>query len=212
MTLIDNPNQQSLFTLAPAPAPPKPERKRWRPWHYVVVILGAPVLLWLLGLGAYTQAQWLKGSTVAQASTTASHEASHSPTPHASQPAPPRYNLPGYQSAVSGPVERAFAGALWAVRADIRKPDYQAAVTDAPRLMAAASSWLSLLRQTNPPPSWGPQKLTYEQAATLARKAGQTTQQALSSGDLAGLQRGADQAKRAQWLLSHATAQGPHGS
>jgi hypothetical protein len=192
--------------------PPAPQRKRWRLWHYVAVIIAAPVLLWLFGLGAYTQAQWLKGSHVAQASTTASPTASHSPTPHATSPAPPRYNLAGYQSAASGPVERAFASALWAVRSDIRKPDYKVAVTDAPRLMAAASSWLSLLRQTNPPPSYGPQKLTYLQAAAMARRAGGTIQQALNTGNLQLLQRGADQAARARWLLTHATAQGPRGS
>jgi hypothetical protein len=40
--------QDPLF-LAPPP-PPKPERKRWRPWHYAVIAIAAPVLLWLFGL------------------------------------------------------------------------------------------------------------------------------------------------------------------
>jgi hypothetical protein len=209
MTLIqDNPQQEPLFTLAPPPASPKPERNKLRPWHIAVLIVGIPIIAFLSCVGANAVAHWFIGDTpAAHAETTATHK----PKPHNSNPAAPRYNLPGYRSAISGPVEKAFASALWAVRSDIKRPDYSAASTDAPRLIAAANSWLSLLKPANPPPTYGPQKLTYIQAATLAGKAGETTQQALNAGDLTQLQRGADQAKRAQWLLSHATAQGPHG-
>jgi hypothetical protein len=201
------PAQEPLF-LIPPPAP-KPERNRFKPWHWAVLIVGVPVITFLTCVGANTVTHWWIGDTPsAHASTVASHK----PKPLKSKPAAPRYNLPGYQSAVSGPVEKAFASALWALRADIRAPNYSAASTDAPRLVAAANSWLSLLRPTNPPPSYGPAKLAYVQGATIARKAGQTTLQALQTGDLTLLQRGADQAARARWLLTHASAQGPQGS
>jgi hypothetical protein len=210
MTLIqDNPQQEPLFTLPPPPPAPKPERNKLKPWHWVALIIGVPIVAALTCIGANTVAHWWIGNTPTAAASTA---ATHEPTPHKSTPAAPRYNLPGYQSAIDGPVEKAFASALWAVRQDIHKPDYVAASTDAPRLVAAANSWLSLLRQTNPPPSYGPQKLSYEQAAIEARQAGEAIQQALAAGDLTGLQRGADQAARARWLLSHATAQAPRGS
>lgn len=174
-----------------------------------MLAIGVPILAFLSCVGANTVAHWyIDAQPTAQASTTATHK----PKPHKTTPAAPKYNLPGYQSAISGPVEKAFASALWAVRADIKRPDYTAAATDAPRLIASANSWLSLLRPANPPPTYGPQKLTYMQAATMARKAGGTVQQALDTGNLTLLQTGADKAKRAQWLLSHAAAQGPRGS
>lgn len=210
MTLTqNNPQQEPPFTLAPAPAPPKPERKKLTGWHIAVLAVGTPVIAFLSCVGANTVAHWfIHDAPAAHAETTATHK----PKPHKSKPAAPRYNLPGYRSAISGPVEKAFASALWAVRADIKRPDYSAASTDAPRLIAAANSWLSLLRPTNPPPSYGPTKLTYMRSAILARKAGQTTQQALNAGNLTLLQKGADQAARAQWLLSHAAGQGARGS
>jgi hypothetical protein len=144
-----------------------------------VLVIGIPAIGFFTAVGADTFAHhFIDATPAAHASTTAS-PGGHKTKPHKTAPAAPRYNLPGYQSAISGPVEHAFASALWAVRADIKRPDYTAASTDAPRLIAAANSWLSLLRPTNPPPSYGPQKLTYIQAATMARKAGQTTRQAL---------------------------------
>jgi hypothetical protein len=196
----------SLFRPQVSPMPPKRKLARW---HLATLIVGVPLLAFLSCVGANTVVNWwLVDAPTVHASATATHKAKA----HKTAPAAPAYDLPGYRSAISGQVEKAFASALWAVRADIKRPDYSAASTDAPRLVAAANSWLSLLRPTNPPPSVGPQKLTYMQAATLARKAGETTQRALNGGDLALLQRGADQAKRAQWLLSHASASGPHGS
>jgi len=101
-------------------------------------------------------------------------------------------NVPA--GASSGDHTQAFVSALWKLREDIKRPDYTAAVSDAPRLVAAANSWLSLLRQTNPPPSYGPAKLAYVQGAMVARKAARTTMQALQAGDFTLLQRGADQA------------------
>ena len=203
------PQEEPLFLIGPPPASPKPKQKKLAAWHWAVLIIGVPIIAFLSCVGANTVAHWWIGNPPA---VRASATADHKPKPPKSNPVPPRYNLPGYQSAVSGPVEKAFTSALRALRADIKAPDYSAASTDAPRLVAAANSWLSLLRPTNPPPSYGPTKLTYMQAATMARKAGQTIQQALNAGNLSELQRGADQAARARWLLSHAAKQGPRGS
>jgi hypothetical protein len=194
----------SLFRPAKQ-EPPKPAKRKLVWWHVAIYVVGVPILAFLSCVGANTVVHWwIKDRPAAQTAATGK------PTPH--KPAGPRYNLAGYHSAITGPEEQAFASALWKLRADIRRPDYTAAATDAPRLMAAAGSWLSLLRPTNPPPSYGPQKLTYLQAAAMARRAGGTIQQALNTENLQLLQRGADQAARARFLLSHAAAQAPHGS
>jgi hypothetical protein len=173
-------------------------------------MLGAgPFVILFVMVGAYTCTKWLLGDPLAPfASVAATHKPEAHKT-HTPKPQPPAYNLAGYRSAITGPEEKAFAASLWKLRADIKRPDYTAAVNDAPRLMATANAWLSLLRQTNPPPSYGPAKLAYMQAAIVARRAGQATRQALQTADLAGLQRGADQAARARYLLTHAPSSMP---
>jgi hypothetical protein len=204
------PQQEPLFLIPPPPTPTGPQKKKkFAPWHWLVLIGLGLAVAFLVAVGAYTVTTHVfKDAPSAQAQTAATSK----PKPHKSKPAGPRYNLAGYRSAITGPEEQAFASALWKLRADIHRPDYAEAASDAPRLIAAANSWLSLLRQTNPPPTYGPAKLAYVQGAMVARKAAQTTVQALQAGDFTLLQRGADQAARARWLHSHASAGGPQGS
>ena len=195
MTLIqDNPQQEPLFTLAPPPLAPKPGRKKYAPWHWAVMIAGVPLLAFLSCVGANTVVNWwLVDAPPAHASAVASHK----PKDHKSKPPGPRYDLAGFRSAVTGPEEHAFASALYALRADIKGPDYPAGLNDAPRLAQAASSFLTLLRTTKPPPSSGPEKLAYVQAALGARKAGREALEALQTANLGLLQDAAGEAARA---------------
>jgi hypothetical protein len=203
-TAKDIPVQDSLFLLPP-PAP-KPERRHWRPWHWAVMIVGVPVIAFLSCLGANDVAHWAIDAPAAHASTTAIHK----PKPH--KPKPPAYDLAGYQSAVDGSQAQAFKSALGKLRADIAHADYASAVTDAPNLVNASDAWLALLAKTNPPPSYRPAKLAYVLAATVGRRAGNTTLQGVQTVNLALLQRGAVIAAHARYLLTHATGQGPRGS
>jgi hypothetical protein len=194
----------SLFRPRSTPAPP---RKKYSRWHVATLIIGVPVIAFLSCVGANTVVNWwLVDAPAAQASATATQKAK------ADKPKAPAYNLPGFRSAITGTEKQALASALWAVRSDIRRPDYPAALTDTPRLITAANEFLSLVRSTNPPPSYGPEKLGYIQAGLAARKAGTEALEALQTANLGLLQKAADEAARARWLLSHASASAPRGS
>jgi len=127
----------SLFRPTGQEPPKPPKRKTWKPWHIAVMAVGVPVVALLSSVGANTVAHWyINAAPSAQAQTAATGK----PKPHKTTPSAPRYNLAGYRSAITGPEEQAFASALWKLRADIRRPDYTSAATDAPRLIAAADS------------------------------------------------------------------------
>jgi hypothetical protein len=157
-------------------------------------------------LGAYTQAQWFKGSpSVAQASAVATHK----PTPHKSKPA---YDLAGYRSAITGPAMLAFASALSAMLNDLGHLDTSAAGVDAPRLVDAANTWLKALRATNPPPAYRKGKLANMRAATLGRRAAWAVHSGLTTSNVGLLQHGYDLANKASEALSQAPASEPQGS
>jgi hypothetical protein len=196
--------------LAPAFLPPpaeitsaarrSPPGKKLSPWQLAALIIGVPAIAFFTTVGAYASTTFVFRDPPAQPS------AAPSPTPHSAPPATPAYDLAGYRSAIGGSEEQAFASALSRLRYDLTHPDFMAAAGDAPRLIAAASAWLSLLDQTNPPPAYRPGKLAYMQAATVGLRAGQTTEQGLGSANLAQLQKGANQAARGKRLLSLALA------
>jgi hypothetical protein len=196
--------------LAPAFLPPPaeitpaarwpPKRNKLSPWHLAALIVGVPVIAFFAAIGAYTSTKFVFRDPPGQLPAAPSH------TPHSPRPSTPAYSLAGYRSAIGGPEEQAFASALSRLRYDLTHPDFIAAAGDAPRLIAAASAWLSLLGQTNPPPAYRPGKLAYMQAATVGLRAGETTEQGLRSANLAQLQKGANQAARGKRLLSLALA------
>ena len=195
--------------LAPASPPPAeitpaaprpPKRGKLSPWQLATLIAGVPVIAFFTAVGAYTSTTFVFRDPPAQGPAAPSHG------PHSPRPSTPAYNLGGYRSAAGGPEEQAFASALSRLRYDLTHPDFMAAAGDAPRLIAAASAWLSLLGQTNPPPAYRPGKLAYLQAATVGLRAGETTERGLRSANLAQLQQGANQAARGKRLLSLARA------
>jgi hypothetical protein len=196
--------------LAPAFLPPPaaitsaarwpPKRKKLSPWQLAALIIGVPVIAFFTAIGAYTSTKFVFHDPPARLPTAPSH------TPHSLRPSTPTYDLAGYRSAIGGPEEQAFASALSRLRYDLTHPDFMAAADDAPKLIAAANAWLSLLDQTNPPPAYHPGKLAYMQAATVGLRAGETTEQGLRSANLAQLQKGANQAARGKRLLSLALA------
>jgi hypothetical protein len=205
----DIPVQDALFLVSP-PTPKGPEHKRWQPWHIAVMTVGVPLVAFLSAVGANTVSHWwLVDALPAHTSATASASPNVKKT---KAPEPPRYDLAGFRSATTGPAERAFASALYALRADVKKPDYPAALTDSPRLTSAASEFLALVKAANPPPSYGPAKLGYIQAALAARKAGTEALEALQTANLGLLQKAAGDAARAQRLLIRAPSSEPHGS
>jgi hypothetical protein len=177
-----------------------PQRKKLSPWQLAVLIIGVPLIALLAAIGAYTSTKFVFRDPPARPSASPSH------TPSSPKPLTPTYDLAGYRSAIGGPEEQAFASALSRLRYDLTHPDFMAAAGDAPRLIAAANAWLSLLDQTNPPPAYRPGKLAYMQAATVGLRAGDTTEQGLRSANLAQLQKGANQAARGNRLLSLALA------
>jgi hypothetical protein len=196
--------------LAPAFLPPPaeitpaarmpPQRTKLSPWQLAALIIGVPVIAFCAAIGAYTSTTFVFRDPPARLPAAPSH------TPHSPTPSAPAYDLAGYRSAIGGPEEQAFASALSRLRYDLTHPDFMAAAGDAPRLIAAASAWLSLLDQTNPPPAYRPGKLAYMQTATVGLRAGETTEQGLRSANLAQLQKGANQAARGKRLLSLALA------
>lgn len=192
------------FLPPPAEIPPavprSPKREKLSPWQLAALIIGIPVIAFFAAIGAYTSTKFVFGDPPAQVPATPSHK------PHSPRPSAPTYDLAGYQAAIGGPAEQAFASALSLLRYDLTHPDFIAAAGDAPRLIAAANVWLSLLGQTNPPPAYRPGKLAYIQAATVGLRAGETTEQGLRSANLAQLQKGANQAARGKRLLSLALA------
>ena len=86
----------------------------------------------------------------AQAAATATHKPAKEP--RHTQPPRPAYNLAGYQAAISGPEEQAFVAALNQFRADAKHYKFQTLTTDSLSLSGAASTWLTVLKATNPPP------------------------------------------------------------
>src|SRR5262245_28623257 len=152
--------------LAPAFLPPPaeitsarwpPKRKKPSPWQLAVLIIGIPVIAFFAAIGAYTSTKFVFRDPPAQLSAAPPH------TQHSPRPSTPTYDLAGYRSAIGGPEEQAFASALSRLRYDLTHPDFMAATGDAPKLIAAANGWLSLLDQTNPPPAYRPGKLAYMQ-------------------------------------------------
>jgi hypothetical protein len=196
--------------LAPAFLPPPaeitsaarwpPKRKKLSPWQLAALITGVPVIAFFTAIGAYTSTKFVFRDPPPRLPAALSH------TPHSPRPSTPTYDLADYRSAIDGPEEQAFASALSRLRYDLTHPDFMAAAGDAPKLIAAANAWLSLLDQTNPPPAYHPGKLAYMQAATVGLRAGETTEQGLRSANLAQLQKGANQAARGKRLLSLALA------
>jgi hypothetical protein len=204
--LPPQPGRQEALFLAPpaAQAGPWPERRKLARWHIATLMIGGPIVAFFTAIGANTFAHhFIDGPPAAHVPAVADHK----PEAHKAKPA---YDLAGYRSAISGPERRAFTSALRKLRADITRPDYVAAGTDAGNLITAANIWLTQLRRTNPPPAYRPGKLSYETAALLGRRAGAATQNGLNAADLTLLQRGADLAARARWVLSRApgSAQG----
>lgn len=198
------PQPAPAFLPPPAeimPAVPwPPKREKLSPWQLAALVIGVPVIAFFAAVGAYTSTTFVFRDPPAQASAAPSRQ------PHSPRPPAPAYDLAGYESATGGPAEQAFAAALSRLRYDLTHPDFIAAAGDAPKLIAAANAWLSLLGQTNPPPAYRPGKLAYIQAATVGLRAGETTEQGLRSANLAGLQKGANQAARGKRLLSLALA------
>jgi hypothetical protein len=177
-----------------------PKRRKLGAWQLATLVIGVPVIAFFAAVGAYTSTKFVFRDPPAHM------QAAMSRTPHSLRPSAPAYDLAGYRSAVGGPEEQAFASAISRLRYDLTHPDFMAAAGDAPRLIAAASAWLSILDQTNPPPAYRPGKLAYMQAATVGLRAGETTEQGLRSANLAQLQKGANQAARGKRLLSLALA------
>jgi len=199
-----SPQLAPAFLPPPAEIPPAarmpPQRKKLSPWQLAALIIGVPVIAFCAAVGAYTSTTFVFRDPPARLPAAPSH------TPHSPTPSAPAYDLAGYRSAIGGPEAQAFASALSRLRYDLTHPDFMAAAGDAPRLIAAASAWLSLLDQTTPPPAYRPGKLAYMQAATVGLRAGETTEQGLRSANLAQLQKGANQAARGKRLLSLALA------
>jgi hypothetical protein len=178
--------------------PKKPQRKLTM-WQWAAIILLTPWLILFTAVGAYTCTKWAFRDPPAVVNL-----AGATPTPAHTQP--PQYDLPAYEAVIGGSAEKTYADALWGLRADIKGPDRAAARIDAPRLTNAASTLLALIQQTNPPPAYATEKAAYLRAVNLGLKAGETIQQALSTGSLTLWQRGANQATRARALLTKATA------
>ena len=107
----------------PADVPGKPSRTHfpWLWWHWAVVVVGGPLIAYLVAVGAWTNATWIQGGLSSHASPAPA--ASSLPTagpakPDAPKAAPaPTYDLAGYLTAIRGPEEHAFASALYAMRA-----------------------------------------------------------------------------------------------
>ena len=189
---------------------PLPERRRLAPWHIAALIAGVPLVLFLSGVGANAIADHFVSTSAATPAATVTH---HKARP-AAKPTPtaPQYNLAGYQAAISGTEEQALVTALNRFRSDIRQLQFQTVATDSLTLTGAANTWLATLRHTTPPPANQGQKLTYMMAAILARRAATTTQGAISSANLASLQRGLALANQARAALARAIASAPQAT
>jgi hypothetical protein len=213
------PGQETQPPFLPPPAelppvnlwqPKKPQHKLTA-WQWAAVIVCVPIVATFTAIGAFTSAKWAFGGSAIVTLATATPAHTHKPKPQ------PSYDLAGYEAAIRGPQQQAFASALTKLSVDIRQPDYPAAVNDAPALANAASSWLALLQQTNPPPAYAAAKLSYITAAITGRRAARTVQKGLTTGNVIVLQRGADQIARAIGLTFHTAtatpaAQQPTGS
>jgi hypothetical protein len=162
---------------------PKPKRPGWAWWHYLVMAVFGPMVLALVVIGADTAAHHFTGGAAAPAVT-----AMAKPTP---RPVAHRPRLTALGHDLAG---------------------YQAAVTDAPKLIVTASAWLAVLSHTSPPPAYRPAKLTYMSAATWARRAARTTLEALQTSNFALLTKGQQLAVKAARVLSRAPALAPRGS
>jgi hypothetical protein len=166
-------------------------------------------VVFLVAVGANTVAHhFIDGPRAVRASAVATGE----PKAHESNTPKPAYNLPGYRSAITGAESQAFVSALNKMRSDNRRYDFKAAVGDAPRLVAAASGWLSVLSRTDPPPAYRLNKLRYMSAATLGRRAGWAMSSGLQAADLGKIEYGARLTNRARWVLSQIPASAPQGS
>jgi len=193
----------------PADVPGKPSRTHfpWLWWHWAVVVVGGPLIAYLVAVGAWTNATWIQGGLSSHASPAPA--ASSLPTagpakPDAPKAAPaPTYDLAGYLAAIRGPEEHAFASALYAMRAAMGKQSFSRETADAPQLVAAATIWAGVLRNLNPPPSYQPALASYRLAATLGAQAGRVTLRGIGGQDLRKLARAAQLAARAQWALLH---------
>jgi len=190
-----------------APAP-KPERSypRCIPWLAIAL---TPVVAVCTAVGAYTIAHGVIRST---APCVAATEFAHKRVVHLKDSPSPRYNLAGYQTAISGSDEQAFIAALNKFRADAKRYKFQALSSDALTLTNASNSWLALLRKTTPPPGYQASKLDYIMAATLANRAATKTQGGIASADLNALAQGSALATQAKQALARAAESAPHGS
>jgi hypothetical protein len=190
---------------------PKPKRPGWAWWHYLVMAVFGPMVLALVVIGADTAAHHFTGGAAAPA-VTAMAKPTPRPVAHRPRPTALGHDLAGYQAAITGTQEQAFVSALGRLRADDNAYDFAAAVTDAPKLIVTASTWLAVLSHTSPPPAYRPAKLTYMSAATWARRAARTTLEALQTSNFALLTKGQQLAVKAARVLSRAPALAPRGS
>lgn len=203
------PVQDPLFLLPPPPGP-GPERKKLAQWHIAVLIVGVPILAFLSCVGANTVAHhFIDAPAVKASDTAATHKAKASPRPTATGP---HYDLAGYREVLNGTQAQAFIDALGKLRSDAVRSNFTSAVSDAPRLIQTADTWLAMLRKTNPPPSYGAGKVQYLTATIMARRAARTIQQGLQTVNLGLLQRGSQQIAKARWLLHRANAPQAQGS
>ena len=192
------------------PAAPHP-RHRYPPWLPWLAIDLAPVVAICTAVGAYTMAKAVVRSSAPRvvATNTAHTQAAK---PRHTDPPKPAYDLAGYQTAISGPQEQAFLAALNQFRADSKRYKFQSLTTDSLSLTTTATSWMSALRATTPPPSYQASKLNYMMAATLANRAATQTQSGIASSSLSALQKGAALATQAKQALSRAGQTAPQGS
>jgi hypothetical protein len=191
------------------PAAPHP-RRRYPPWLPWLAIALAPVVAICTAVGAYTMAKAVVRSYAPRVTAT---NTAHTQAAKVRQADPtPTYDLAGYQAAISGPQEQALLAALNQFRADSKRYKFQSLTTDSLSLTTAATSWLSALRHTSPPPGYQASKLNYILAATLANRAATQTQGGIASADLTALQKGAALATQARQALTRATQSAPHGS
>jgi len=192
------------------PAAPHPKR-RYPPWLPWLAIALAPVVAICTAVGAYTMAKAVVRSSAPRVVATNTAHTQAAKVRH-SDPPKPAYDLAGYQAAISGPQEQAFIAALNQFRADSKRYKFQSLTTDSLGLTTAATSWLSALRATSPPPGYQASKLNYVMAATLANRAATQTQGGIASSSLSALQKGAALATQAHQALARATQAASQGS
>lgn len=182
------------------------DRMQW--WGWLVAAPFMALVVVLVAIGGNTVTNHLFHID-AQAATIAPHRAAPRDPKPTAKPTPKQmvtYDLAGYQEAVGGPQEHAFASALNGLRADIATANYTLATHDAPQLVNAAQDWLAALMRTNPPPAYQAARALYVRAATDGTRAGNAMVNGLTSLNTALFHRASVQAWRARFALLKAQA------